>query len=190
MIVQEVHGCAHLGIDWVFFKLREKYWIIQVTPLIRKVKHNCVVCRRLYASNMAQKMASLPVDRCIPFDPAFTVAGVDLFGPFWVTMGRARVERYACLFSCFRSRAIHIEKMDDFSADVLLNGLVRFVSRRGQKKHVYCDNGTNMVGALNELSPAFRQLDRAGFVRDARRREIEWTLIHHMLDTKVACGSA
>ena len=96
---------------------------------------------------------------------------MDLFGTFWVTIGRDRVKRYACLFSCFRTRAIHIKKLDD----ALLNRLVRFVSRRGQIKHVYSDNCTNMVGAQNELSRTFRQLDRAALVRDARRREIEWT---------------
>ena len=65
-------------------------------------------------------------------------------------MGRARVKRYACLFSCFRTRAIHIEKLDDLSTDALLNGLVRFVSRCGKIKHVYSDNDTNWVGAQNE----------------------------------------
>ena len=174
LIVEEVHNDAHLGVEWVFTRLREQYWVIKVRALIKKVKRSCVVCRKMYAGPMVQKMANLPVDRCRPFRKAFAVCGVDLFGPFLVTVGRARVKRYACIYSCFTSRAVHIEKLDDLTTDSFINGLIRFVARRGQVDRVFSDNGTNMVGTHNELTRAFRQLDRHALVREARRRAIEW----------------
>ena len=39
---------------------------------------------------------------------------------------------------------------------------------------IWCDNGTNLVGAKNELQRSFRQLDRDAVVRAARRQDIEW----------------
>ena len=60
------------------------------------------------------------------------------------------------------------------STDAFINGFIRFVSRRGHVKYICCDNGTNLVGAQNELSRSFRQLDRSKVITAARRRDIEW----------------
>ena len=60
--------------------------------------------------------------------------------------------------------------------DAFINGLVRFSSRRGHVRCITCDNGTNLVGAKNELSRSFRQVDREAVARAARRRDIEFVM--------------
>ena len=174
LIASDYHGYAHLGTEWVLSKLRKRYWIVRARPLIKRIKHNCVTCKRLYSGSMEQKMADLPPERCIPDRSPFSSVGVDLFGPFYVTIGRSQVKRYGCVYSCFTSRAIHIEKLDDLSTDAFINGFVRFVSRRGHPELVRSDNGTNLVGARNELSRSFRLLHRESVIQAARRREVEW----------------
>ena len=73
-------------------------------------------------------MSDLPLERCIPDRSPFSSPGVDLFGPFYVTFGRSQVKLNGCVYSCFTSRAIHIEKLDDLSTDAFINGFVHFVS--------------------------------------------------------------
>ncbi|KAL0809215.1 hypothetical protein ABMA28_011437 [Loxostege sticticalis] len=61
-----------------------------------------------------------------------------------------------CLFVCFASKALHLEVVSDLSTDTFILSLRRFISRRGRPSHLYCDNGTNFVGANNELARFIR----------------------------------
>ena len=82
---------------------------------------------------------------------------------------------YGCVFTCFTTRAIHLEKLDSLETDTFINGFVRFVARRGYPAKLWCDNGTNLVGAQTELAKALRQLDREKVVATACRHNVEWT---------------
>ena len=174
MIVHDTHGETHFGVEWTLSKVRFKYWIVNARNMIKAVKRACVVCRKLYASPMHQKMSDLPPERCEPFKPPFTDTGFDVFGPFYVKHGRSEAKRYGIVFTCFTTRAIHIEKLNSLETDAFINALIRFVSRRGCPKTVRCDNATNFVGGNNELSKSLRQLDRNKIVQTARRFNTEW----------------
>ena len=174
LIVREYHGESHLGVEWTLCKIRDKYWIVNARALIKQIKHLCVTCKRLYATPLVQKMADLPPERCNPNEAPFTYVGVDLFGPFYVRQGRAEVKRYGCLYTCFTTRAIHIEKVNSLETDTFINGLVRFVARRGYPKTIRSDNGTNFVGAHAELTRELSRLNQNKVVAAARRRGIDW----------------
>ena len=91
MIVEECHNAAHLGTEWMLSQIRNKFWIIKARKLIKKVKYKCVTCKKLYGLPATQKMADYPSERCEPGKPPFTYVGVDLFGPFYVKVGRSEV---------------------------------------------------------------------------------------------------
>ena len=61
------------------------------------------------------------------------------------------MKRYGCVFTCLYSRAIHIEVCTDFSSDSFILALRRFISIRDPVSCIRCDQGTNFVGASNEL---------------------------------------
>lgn len=48
-------------------------------------------------------------------------------------------------------KAIHLEVVSDLTTEGFLAALRRFVARRGLPQHIYSDNGTNFVGANNQL---------------------------------------
>ncbi len=50
------------------------------------------------------------------------------------------------------TKAVHIELASDFTSEAFLATLTRFVARRGVPKTILSDNGTDFVGAKNELS--------------------------------------
>jgi len=104
-----------------------------------------------------QKMAPLPRNRLEP-SPPFTYVGADCVGPFVVTEGRKQIKRYGVLFTCMASRAVHIEMVQDLSSDSYINALRCLFAIRGPAKTVYSDNGTNFVGASNELSNALQHV--------------------------------
>lgn len=103
-------------------------------------------------------MSDLPIER-MESSPPFTYCGMDCFGPLMTKQGRKEQKRYGLLFTCFSSRAIHVEMVDDLSTDAFINGLRCFVALRGSVRQIKCDQGTNFVGAKNELSAALHEVD-------------------------------
>ncbi|XP_065089398.1 uncharacterized protein LOC135710677 [Ochlerotatus camptorhynchus] len=86
--------------------------------------------------------------------------GVDYFGPVYIRPAprRAAVKAYVAVFICLGTKAVHLELVSDLSTERFMQALRRFVSRRGKCSDIYSDNGTNFVGARNQLTELFRLL--------------------------------
>ena len=151
LIVQFFHDQAHLGTEWVVSKIRAKFWITRVRPIVKSIGFKCVPCRKKFSAPQQQKMADLPPQRAQPYEPPFTFTGVDCFGPFLVKRARSELKRYGCIFVCFNTRAVHLEVLDTLETDSFINAFRRFASRRGIPREVWSDNGTNFVGAQREM---------------------------------------
>lgn len=50
------------------------------------------------------------------------------------------------------TKAVHLELITSLSTEDFLLALKRFISRRGNPSVIYSDNGTNFVGARNQLN--------------------------------------
>jgi hypothetical protein len=170
-IVQEFHSKNHLGTEWTLNLLRKQFWITRARVLIKRVSRNCVTCKRLFAKPAMQKMADLPPERLQPDKPPFTFVGLDCFGPFMVKQARSEVKRYGCIFTCLTTRAVHIEKLNSLDTDSFLNGLRRFVARRGTPDKFWSDNGTNFVGGLSELKKSMADCKIKNY---CLKQDIEW----------------
>ncbi|GFT08111.1 integrase catalytic domain-containing protein [Trichonephila clavipes] len=81
--------------------------------------------------------------------------GVDYAGSFQIKTIKGRGSKsfkaYIALFVCFTTRAIHLELVTDFSVDVFIAALKRFISHRGKCSDIYSDCGSNFVGARCKL---------------------------------------
>ena len=127
------------------------FWITGVKRLISSMVYQCVKCKKLRGRELHQVMAPLPPDRLIT-TPPFTNVGIDVFGPWQVITrktrgGQANNKRWAVLFSCLTTRAVHIEVIEEMSTSSFLNALRRLVALRGEVKLLRSDRGTNFVGA-------------------------------------------
>ena len=131
--------------------VRQHFWIIQARSLVRQVLRKCISCRRRNEAPLNQIMADLPKQRLTPYEPPFSYTGVDFFGPFYVKRGRGSDKVYGCLFTCFTSRAVHIEDVSSLQTDAFIQALRRFISNRGFPKEIWSDNGTNFTGADREI---------------------------------------
>lgn len=100
------------------------------------------------------QMGDLPKSRITPSRP-FYISGVDYAGPFLIrekSRSKTIIKSYLCVFVCFSTKAVHFELATDLSTKAFLNCLRRFIARRKRCQAIYSDNGTNFIGAANELS--------------------------------------
>ena len=80
------------------------------------------------------------------------------------------------MFTCFGSRAIHIETINSLDTDSFIQALRRFMARRGSVRQIYSDNGTNFVGTVNELQKEFEKVDHNKIGRFAYSQNTDWIL--------------
>ena len=176
LLIQDVHEqSGHQGLYHVLSILRRNFWIIHGNKAVRKVLNRCFHCRKRFRQPENQKMAELPRDRVQALEPPFTRTGVDCFGPFFVKRGRGQEKRYGIIFTCLAIRAVHLEVANALSTDSFICALKRFISRRGNVKLIRSDNGTNFIGANNELRNEWRRLHSSDTVHsELGKRGIEW----------------
>ena len=131
------------------------FWITGSKRLVSAMIGKCVTCKKLRGTTTTQKMADLPADRVTPCPP-FTSVGVDVFGPWEISTrktrgGSANSKRWAVMFTCMYTRAVHIDVLETMSTSSMINALRRFFAFRGPAKVIRSDQGTNFIGAAGEL---------------------------------------
>ena len=173
-IARDIHNVAHLGVEWSLSFMRAKYWVTRGRNLLKSAKRDCFLCKKMYDSPSSQRMADLPPERLVPNRPPFSFVGTDCFGPILVKSGRSQLKRYGCIFSCFTTRAIHIEMLRSMDTDSMINALRRFMSRRGDPKKIWSDNGSNYVGCFNELTRNLKHINQGKLRSFCTRKSVEW----------------
>lgn len=176
LVLKHIHEqLGHCGRNHMLAKLRQQYWIPAANSLARKIRSECVFCKRLHSNLGEQKMADLPKERITPDLPPFTFVGADFFGPIVVKRGRSEVKRYGVIFTCFTTRAIHLEIANSLDTDSCINAIRRFICRRGQVRQIRSDNGTNLTSADSELKKAIKEWNQNHKLQVAlQQKGIEW----------------
>ena len=65
--------------------------------------------------------------------------------------GQDHGKRWAIMFSCLTSRAVHIEVIEDMTSSSFINALRRFTAIRGHVKECRSERGTNFIGSTDHL---------------------------------------
>lgn len=61
------------------------------------------------------------------------------------------------------------------TTEAFVAALKRFIARRGICRHIYSDNGSNFIGANNELTEIHEVLQKDGKVRQClTEKEVSW----------------
>lgn len=153
LYAEHIHRKGHLGVLSTSSKIRTRFWIVKLLKMVKSIRYNCVICKKLDKKLSEQIMGKLPVERLKP-SPAWSCTAIDLFGPFKIrdevnkrTVGKT----YGVIFNCLGSRAVHVDLAADYSTEKFLMVLRRFVSIRGYPSKLYSDNGPQLVAANEEL---------------------------------------
>lgn len=172
----------HVGPQGLLNAVRLKFWILGGRHLARKTVHLCVTCFKCKPILSSQIMGNLPYER-VNRSPPFSVTGLDLCGPYFVTYKNQRKgmlnKIYICVCICFVTRAIHLELLSDLTSNALIATLKRFIARRGKCSKIFTDNATNFVGANYQLKKFYNLVNFPDKTLASyfRVEEIEWNFI-------------
>ena len=176
LYVMKIHNESHSGVSATSCKVRLRFWIVKLEKLVRKIRLNCVICRKNAKKCMDQIMAPLPEARLKP-SPAWTHTSLDLFGPFAVrgeVNKRTRGKAFGLILTCLATRAMHIDLIADYSTDAFLQGFRRFISIRGAPLNIYSDPGSQLEGACKELKQMIKGLDQDKLKDFGVNNEMVW----------------
>ena len=108
----------------------------------------------------------------------FTNTGVDYFGPLYVKNGGNRKKVWICLFTCIAIRAVHLEVVEDMTAEHFLEAFWRFIARRGKPNKIISDNAVTFKAAKNAINIAWNDFTRDRVVHSyLSKNRIEWKFI-------------
>ncbi|CAB3999831.1 E3 ubiquitin- ligase DZIP3, partial [Paramuricea clavata] len=103
--------------------------------------------------------------------PPFDKVGVDFAGPLYVKQGKSMRKVYIALFSCCVTRALHLELVEDLSAQTFRRCLRRFTAARGNPSIIVSDNAKTFKAVEKTLKHLF---DHPEVKSDLEVRRIEW----------------
>ena len=125
------------------------FYVSGARKLARSVCSKCIECRKASAKVGSQLMGQLPPSRLNP-EYVFYHTGLDYAGPYETKDG----------YVCFYTKAVHLDIVKDNTTESLVACLSRFCSRRGLPRTLHSDNGSNLVGAKNELEELYQTLEQ------------------------------
>lgn len=184
LIIHEHRRLGHSGPQNVLGNLRRRYWPLSGIRQVKRLIKKCILCHRFNAQFASQLMAPLPLDR-VEVSRPFAKTGVDFAGPIATRAYRLRkaplLKSYLAIFICMVTKAVHLEVVSDLTTEAFIASLRRFIGRRGNPSTIYSDNGTNFVGAnnqLRELASFFQSQDNFDYIRTfLSQTEITWKFI-------------
>lgn len=155
LVVADAHSkMMHYGPKQTIAYLQQRFWILGVRSVVKVFIRRCVICFRARPTAQEQLMGNLPAERVSP-SRAFLHTAIDYAGPVWARTSKGRGHKankaWIAVFICLASKAIHLELVSDLTTDGFMAAYKRFTARRGYCSDVYCDNGTNFVGAAREM---------------------------------------
>ena len=71
----------------------------------------------------------------------------------------SEVKRYGAMLTCMNGCTVHIKETHSLDTDSFIQALRQIIARRGNIRTIYSDNGSNFIGADNELKRAFEEMD-------------------------------
>ena len=137
------------GARYVSSKIREDYFLPQMTKRLSKIARDCFKCKLLHKVEVQQLMApqkSMRLEMTAPF----TNIMIDFCGPFNAVdevKRRTKKKLYFLIVSCLSTRAINTVVCTDLSTDGFIMGLRNHIAVRGAPKSCHSDLGTNFIGS-------------------------------------------
>ena len=173
LIVRDSHErVKHSGVKATLTEIRSKYWIVRARQYVRRLIHKCTVCRRQEGSSyIPPDPPALPAFR-ITQDHPFTYTGVDFAGPLYVKQSNRMEKVYMVIYTCAVSRAVHLDIVNDMTAEAFIRSFRRFTARRGIPREVKSDNGKTFKAASKQLVALFEIPEVKKYLSGQR---VRWT---------------
>ena len=173
LIIQDCHNkVMHNGTKETLLELRSRFWITRGRQLVKKVIHPCKTCKLIQGPSYSNPPSSQLPDFRVTTGYSFEAVGIDFAGPLFVKSNLNGTRKvYLALFTCARTRAVHLEIVPDLSTETFMLCLKRFINRRGMPRLIITDNAKTFKSASKQLSDLFQSRKFRSFLADQR---IHW----------------
>ncbi len=163
-LVNDVHWydptVCHSGVESTWRYVLKQMFVIDGRSLVARIGESCQRCRFLQKKALGIVMG--PVSKHnLTIAPAFYVCQVDLCGPFLAYSPhnkRATIKVWFVVFCCMTTCATNIKVMDGYDTTAFLNAFIRFSCHTGYPKHVYVDEGGQLVKGCDTMRLDFQDL--------------------------------
>ena len=203
----------HAKTGYLHALLKQKFILPQGRHQIKKAIRSCTKKRCVEPIPLGQQEAPLPSLRIDNPAPFLNVA-VDLFGHLIVhhkcghndCPHEKEAKVHVALFTCFHSRAVHLELVENTGTEAFLNAFRMFTSRRGIPEQIYSDNAKGFKAASKEIRALYRSINWKRVEEEGIKQDINWFfscekashqngLCERLVRTvkmplKIACGAA
>ena len=154
--------------------VQRQFWIPTARKHIKTLLRRCTTCPRHggkpYAVPDPPPLPEIQTCESIPF----TITGIDFTGALYVRHDNTETKVHICLFTCATSQAIHLEVVNDLTAETFLLVFRRFSSHRFMPKIVVSDTPSTYLAAANELQ---QLLQSEQLTKVIGRRGVLWCFI-------------
>ena len=144
LIIKDAHERAlHNGLKSTLNEVRSKFWITKGRQRVKKEIKGCNTCMRFESKQYQYPAPPQLPDFRVEGSEAFESVGTDLAGPLFTkrTPGEKETHKvWIVIFTCSLSWAVHLEIMQNMSAEQFIMALRRFISRRGKPNLLISDN--------------------------------------------------
>ncbi|VDI11884.1 Hypothetical predicted protein [Mytilus galloprovincialis] len=171
----------------------------KVAPLHGHCIPRFELCAAVLAVQISETVSTeLDIDRNLFrffSDSKVVLVGIDTFGPWSIVTrktrgGQANSKRWALLFTCLSTRAIHIEVIEELSLSSFINALRRFIALRGSIKEIRSDRGANFVGSVVNLNIASINVEEGPVHKCLEDKQTVWIFNPHIPHIWEECGNA
>ena len=174
LLILDAHRrVLHDGVRETLAELRSVYWVVRGRQVVKKLLCGCTTCRRHEgAPCKGVPSPPLPGFRVSESQP-FQTTGVDFAGPLYVKASdpSATTKTWMVLYTCYSTRAVHLDLVQDMTAQTFLRSLRRFTARRGTPAKMVSDNAKTFKSASVSIANTLRSLEVKKFLGVNR---IEW----------------
>ncbi len=174
LIVMDAHKrVMHNGVKETLTELRSTYWLVRGRQFVRKLIHDCVICRKLEGKHcQGIPPPPLPEYRVQQSRP-FQTTGVDFAGPLHVKTSDAAgtSKAWLCLYTCCTTRALHLDLVPDMTATTFMNSFRRFTARRGTPNRMISDNAKTFKSAATIVKNILESSEAKKFFSNLH---VEW----------------
>ena len=160
----------HGGVKDTLTELRSRFWIIRGRCFVRKLLHQCVVCRKIDGKPYSHVPPPPLPDFRVVQSPPFAFTGLDYAGPLYLKGTGNKV--WICLFTCCATRAVHLDLVVDMTATSFISCFRRFTARRGVPRKLISDNSKTFKAASKTIFAMLSHPDVEKFFLGMR---IEWS---------------
>ena len=174
LIILGIHEKNHFGLNYTLSALRQRFWVVRARQVIKSLLRKCVRCRKIHGKPFKKPdIPPLPSFRVLETQP-FSAVCVDFTGAISVRQNESKnlCKVYVCLFTCAVTRAVHMELVEDLSAEAFIRALIRFSSRRSYPRFLLSDNASNFKHSSSIL---------AYFLKSCSNHQF---LLHHSVEWK------